>query len=418
MSFILPLTALALVVLARFAFGLTASGEPDGTPARIPSGRYFALALLLILAAATASRFGTKGDVVGLEIGAVVGAAVALIGAWAGNGVSAFAAGVTGAASLHMLSKPAVAPAQLALVVGAALAALALSTEGAAAVACAAAFCVAGDDLVGRHSDAASAAVLGSVLGLSAVAGAIVASRISVRLAVLKPVAIGLVILIGAEYALQSMSERGMLPTIAIGVGAAIAIHWTLGELTGSDDGGRIALGAVIAIGVGTVGFGLERGAGMACALVAAGGLLICLGNRFGSLVLGPLFGLVLFRVLREAHPDVSRALDIGQHYTMLGVVLGAVLPLMPSDWLKREAWRGALGAFLWGVLLFALPVILVLGWPTGIPDLTRDDKLKLFVGIGAALVVVAGLLGLVSRSDNRRDGRRPKGLELQGSAK
>ena len=165
------------------------------------------------------------------------------------------------------------------------------------------------------------------------------------------------------------------------------------------------------------------------------------LGEKRGLITCGPLFGLVLYRLFREAHVDASRALDLGQHYALMGFAIGAVLPALPERWwatkpsnailqgvgglLWTAVWAGApfLAALLLGpkgvvgfvagvgfCTLFSVtgpaPSLLPLaaaaaagglasltyGWISDLTDLTRDEKLH-YVFVALVPLVVVGLV-------------------------
>jgi hypothetical protein len=157
-------------------------------------------------------------------------------------------------------------------------------------------------------------------------------------------------------------------------------------------------------------------------------------------LTLGPLVGLVLYRVLREEGTGATRALDIGQHYTLLALGLGAIVPLMLVDWPGKSGgyaksagyalWaligisvppavitmfgvRGAVGFIVglgfaatidalrraesfavYAVAAIMAPVTLVsLHWAKDVDALSRDEKIPVLGGVGALICVLAGLL-------------------------
>lgn len=204
----------------------------------------------------------------------------------------------------------------------------------------------------------------------------------------------------------------------------------------------RLSLATLIWISAGTAGFSQRQGFGMALLFLVAAATLLLMGNRRALLSMGPLGAIVFFRVFRETNLDATKALDIGQHYAMIGLVVGAVLPVLAQEWLTTVARRGGLlaliGGLAWVLVLLGLPlgaaVIFgakgVVGYLFGLGlaslaegikgersahalslglglsgvmtlvyeglqphlDLTRDEKVKALMYIGAA-VVVAGLL-------------------------
>ena len=95
------------------------------------------------------------------------------------------------------------------------------------------------------------------------------------------------------------------------------------------------------------------------------------LGEKRGLITCGPLFGLVLYRLFREAHVDASRALDLGQHYALMGFAIGAVLPALPERWWATKPSNAILqgvGGLLWTAVWAGAPFLaaLLLG-PKGV---------------------------------------------------
>lgn len=439
MTFLLPLIALALAGLSRFAFR---DREPiawhvDGT-------RILALLLTTLVGGFLLFRFGPEVDRSGLVGGLVIGIVAVLLGDVVGGRLSPFAIGVAGAAAIHLLPPNVQPNAMLVLVVSLGIASLALSSTNALAAALAGTLCVMGDHLGLRHSPTAGINFIGSELGLAIVVGALLAAWVPSKLDVLRPVVVGTVTLIAGFFASRGMDESGLLLSTGLGVAAGVIVHWLL-PLGEEVDGVRIGIASIIGIGLATIAFGFAKGAGIAFSLVASGGMLLALGNQRALLALGPLVSIVFYHVLREAGTGATRALDIGQHYALLGIALGVVFPLIPSDWLKRQGAKAAGGAFLWALIVFAaapivivmlgtkgaigfvsglglaglaqalrresslLPValtgalsactILCLAWLNKTDDFSRDDKVHFFTYVAGGLAVVSFLLALLSRT-------------------
>jgi hypothetical protein len=162
----------------------------------------------------------------------------------------------------------------------------------------------------------------------------------------------------------------------------------------------------------------------------------------------GPLMALTLHRVFRAMHPDVSQSIDIGQHYALVGLCLGALIPLMPEEWLdsvrKAHTWRRSAGAILWVLVAFTTPALLALflspkgllgfvtglglsgffgalksttkpvvlalagglgtlsvaeyGWLEDVNNLPREDKIHWFLVSAVVLAMIAALFLLLSR--------------------
>lgn len=437
MSLLLPLVALALAALSRYAFR---DREPLAWRFDVP--RIVALVLLALVAVGVAYRFGPPGDRSPLAIGLLAGAVAVLVGDVVGGSAATIGIGVAAAASMHGLAHAAVPKAELALMVGAGLGALALGGEAAIATALAATLCAAADNLGGYRLDLPAAGLLGSEFGLAVLVGTILAGWIPSKQSALKPLGGALLAVVAGFFLSQKLKFHGLAEVIALGAGAGLVLHWLLPDEEGEP--GRYGLAVVIGIGVATLAFGLARGTGMACALIAAALVLLGVGNRRAVLTLGPLVGLVMYRVLREAGTGATRALDIGQHYALLGIALGAVLPLLPTDWLRRDGAKAPVGSFLWGLIVLTVPPLVILmlgmkgavgfvaglgftglcqalrnrtdllplalatgmggasviglGWLSEADQLTRDEKVRVFMYAGAGLAVVAIVLTLLTR--------------------
>jgi hypothetical protein len=193
-------------------------------------------------------------------------------------------------------------------------------------------------------------------------------------------------------------------------VTAGFVVHLLL-PAEGEADSLRIGIAGLVWLGVATVAFFLLRGFGMSLALVGGLAVLLSARNAAGLLSLGTLAGLVLYRLLREAYPDTSRALDVGQHYALIGLALGLILPLLPSETSKGA--RQPIANLLWGGLTLALPVLVLLLFGgvaavgfiagTGFGSLSaltrkRNDALPLAVGMGMAgtTVLLSGQIATI----------------------
>ena len=440
MTFLLPLVALALAFAARLL------SRPGRAP--LPLGRLGVLLFLVLLGAGVVLKAAPAADRTPALVGLALGALAPLLGAWTGG----FAPGVAAASALHLF--PAQPTTGLALVAGTGLGALAVGGEPAAL---AAALAFAADDLGARHSPVPAAAFVGSQIGVALAVGAFVASFLPKGVAFARPLLVGILALLGALLSGRALGEEGTTLCAGLGALTGVVLHLLMPEEEGESS--RVGLAAVVGIGLATVAYGLGRGAGMGLAALAAVGVLLAVENRRAALALGPLVGLTLYRVLREAGTGATRALDIAQHYTLLALVLGLALPLLPTDWLRNRA--SGVGAALWGLVTIAaaplvvvalgmrggigfvvglgasgfvqalrapcpeaspggegetreedplrlLPLalgvglagstILALGWLGDDSALARDAKIRLFAYAGAGIALIAGLLALAGR--------------------
>jgi hypothetical protein len=163
---------------------------------------------------------------------------------------------------------------------------------------------------------------------------------------------------------------------------------------------------------------------------------------------IGVTVGLSYYRLFREGNSEIVQAFDIGQHYAMIGFVLGVIVLIALADGLirRKPTWsaRGHVAAALIGVVAAMIVVgastffgtkgaiglvigltiaplivrltspglawavaasaalqgaILVvyrpLAWET---SLDRDGKLKLLLYLGAGIIVVVAVLWALER--------------------
>lgn len=227
-------------------------------------------------------------------------------------------------------------------------------------------------------------------------------------------------------------------------------LNWVI-RPTGKDDSLAFLVSAVIWIGLATLAFSYQKGFGMAIGLAGAMAVFLVLGNTRAMLSAGPLLGLVFYRVLREAFPEATRALDIGQHYAVIGVAFGLVIALLPVDWVRTRQSLSATtltGRIVWALILALLPaalavvlgakgmvgfvaglgfaalvdgirggsslVTLVLasglaavttlsyGWLANLLDMTRETKQVAFYWIAGVGIALAVVLSLFSKSDSQ----------------
>ncbi|MGV3615571.1 MAG: hypothetical protein ACO1SV_09580 [Fimbriimonas sp.] len=438
MNFLLPVLALALAVLSAFL------SPRDPAPERPPGGRLAAAAALALVAIVAALRFANPGEGTGLAIGILSGLIVTAAAAWVGHLVPALALGVAGAAVLPAVGRTDPSVAQFALVASAGLASLALRGVPATTAATTAAAVAAASYLGDQRLQHAAAPTLAIVVALGAVVGGVMtaASKVSVARALLP----AMWAMVAAGFlAIWVVKEPGVAISVAVGAIAGLAVRYLVPE-DEEIDALRVGIAALIWLGVATLTFGLLRGFGMSLALLGGLAALLPSGGRRGLLTLGALAGLVMYRLLREAHADASRALDIGQHYALVGLALGFILPLLPTDWFAfaRRGTADAAGTFLWGLLALAAPVLVLLvfggvgavgfiaglglsglvqalrgrndslpiplgmgmagttllltGWVDSVTGLTRDEKLRALAFAAVGIAVVAGLLVVLSR--------------------
>jgi hypothetical protein len=342
MTFLLPLVAFALAIAAPFLLR-TERG-------RVEIARVGALLALLAVSAVIVFRSEPEVDRMPALVGLALGAAACVLGAWGGG----LAFGVAAASALHLLPASSLPVVGLALVAGTGLGAL---TVGGEVAALAAVLVVAADNLGMRHSPVPAAAFVGSQAGVALAVGALLVVRIK-ELVFIRPILVGVLVSLAGLFVFRE-DGNGLLYCLALGALGGVVLDLLVSDK--ASESSRVGLAAIIGVGLATAAFGLGKGVGLALATLAAVGVLLAVENRRAVLALGPLVGLTLYRVLREAGTGATRALEINQNYTILALLIGLALPLMPTDWLTgRVRTARVASSFLWGIVaIAAAPLVL-----------------------------------------------------------
>jgi hypothetical protein len=144
---------------------------------------------------------------------------------------------------------------------------------------------------------------------------------------------------VGLGFAAQQIGKsEPMMMAVSAGVVAALISALTVPE------GGKKPLwhgvSAVIWLSAATFAFSEAQGWGMAGAAFAGTAVLVILGRTKLILALAPVLVLSLYRLVREAHPETVSAFDIGQHYAMIGVLLGIMVILALAEFLQNTKFR------------------------------------------------------------------------------
>jgi hypothetical protein len=408
-NLVLPLLALVLTILAAF-FPFQREDEPPPDWRRslrdTKAGFLITGASLLLFAAAVLIWPGVFKGGSSVAVAAAVGAIVAALAAAGGPGRSGFAVGmaVLGTSLLHLLSyagvSEAVGATQVAFLVGAFVAAFAtggVPAKSSGGYLCAlAAVPIISVDFLGRMKvpGSDSAASSGVVLGLAFLVAALVAGVIgrASSKAVARSLA-GIVLLAAVGYLASwkylGNSDLGNLWLGGIAVGAVVNFIMA-GEA--EPEPFRFILATVIWLGAATVAFGMNLGYGMAVSLLGGVCALVVFGNVRALMTLAVVLSVLVYRLFRELFPEEAKAPDIGQHYTMIGIAIGALLPLLPVEWAKGRSLggaRSAIAASLWLLILLGLPVAasVLLG---------SKGAIGMVIGLGFA-AVVEGLRGVAS---------------------
>lgn len=402
-NLVLPLLALVLAILAAL-FPLKRE-DPQG-PFRSPdvrSGSILSGIVVLIFFLATTMWPATFRHGASISIALAIGAIIGLVAAWAppGRSTLVFGLSVLGAALLHLpfIDAAEIGSCQVAFLTGAFISAFATSglkpqLSGGYLAAISSVFVISADFLGRAESGLPGPSTAGVVLGIGFLASAVIVGVIArFSASPLVRGGIGFVILVLVGYlACRQYLASSDLSNLWLG-GAVVGgvVHLLLaGEA--KPEPFRFVLSAIIWLGAATVAFGIDRDYGMAVSMLAGISVLMILGSPRALMTVSVASSILIYRIFRELHPDDAKALDIGQHYTIIGIAMGALLPLLPIEWQRSNAgrslagWKAPAGVALWIIILLAIPI------PAAVL-LGAKGAIGLVVGFSFA-AVVEGLRG------------------------
>lgn len=368
-----------LLVAALVAIPLARSKEPSSPakPLSLVGPVVFGL-LALALAFGTGAADGVRNATLALALALVVARGLALAPAsLALGGNQAFAYGIGGAlvalGGLWADGGPFVA---VGLAAGLALGAARVWTWlglGGASVALV--------NGLGAKSEIGAASSLGTALAFAIVLAWVLRSLLAGRgQSWLPGVAGAALAAVGACLAAnQYVVIADGLVLVAVAVVCAVVAR---AASLGSASSFASILCAVVWLAGASIAFGLARGLGMSVLFAVGLALSGLLGESRRLAALGPLGGLVVYRLFREHFTEASRSLDIGQHYAIVGLVAAMLVPLAVAQWRAmakgHETPQAALGE---GALLGLSMASLA----TGIVLLAAKGAVGMLVGFGIA---------------------------------
>jgi hypothetical protein len=370
----LPLLALLLAVLAAlFPFGREDRPPPvlRQRVLEIREGSVLSALVLLLFTIATLvwpSTFAYGSSLaLALSFGVLVGAISAATDA--GRGGFAFGLAVLGASLLHLgtFSAAAIGASQVAFVTGTFVAAFAtggLRPKMTGGYLCSvSALAIVAVDFLGREMKGVeSASSAGVALGLAFLVSSVltgILGRFVSELAMRSLFGLFSLAIVGFVACSQYLSNSDLGNVWLGGVVVGGVVHLLLMGDT-EPEPFRFVLSTVIWLGAATVAFGVARDYGMAVLVLAGVAAVVLLGNVRALMTLSVAAAILIYRLFRQLYPDEARALDIGQHYTMIGIAIGALIPLLPIEWARGRSltgWRAMAALTIWLVILLGLPV-------------------------------------------------------------
>jgi hypothetical protein len=220
----------------------------------------------------------------------------------------------------------------------------------------------AGASVLGSYRDGLERA--GSLAAIIGVFGLLVifAMRLAPLPKYVRWLAAGLLLVGAAALIAQRYLFLGASFNVALGAVASAAVVAYILETHSREATAPVAVCAFIWLGWGTIAFGLLQGLGVAISALFAGAFLVCIGARRGLASATVLVALLFYRVFLEAFPTDSRAIEVSQHYAVMGIVAGCLFPTLVAAWTRRICQRfdpgmRLLAAFITGSILVAVIV-------------------------------------------------------------
>ncbi len=441
MTAVLVIIALALTAVARMV-----SDGKDAVRSRPSLPATIGLLLTTILVAGLAMKYGQEHYRAALATGLGIGALAIFAAEFLGGSVAPVGVAITATTLMHFLPPKALAEGQFALMVGLAIGSIILGSRAGFSTAIIATACAAADFLGAGHKNVPASVDTGSILGIAALLGIIGVGLLPKKLDAVRAIGIALVVAAAGFIISQRIVEPHLGTAIGIAAVAGLVVHFLVPD--DERDVMRIIIAGIIAMSVATIGYSLYKNAGVSAGLVTMLAVLFGCGNRTGVLATSMVFGLILMRLLQKADAGYAQSLDISQHFVLLGVFLGALIPLLPIDKIIPSDWKGSLSSSLWVVLLIVACVFIevmlghrgINGFVAGLgivgivallrqerslmpmaiapglvgvsvffldqfdhwTDLGKDDKVKFFLIAGAVTIAIAGGIALLSRKTTK----------------
>ena len=225
---------------------------------------------------------------------------------------------------------------------------------------------------------------------------------------------IGGLLLIGAGKLISSryLFLNDAFLVIAGSVVTAAFVAFVVSDARGRD-AGMFALGSLLWLAWATIAFGLMHGFGIGLFAVSSAAYLLLMDARAALSSLGIVVAMSFYRLFLEMFPAESRSIDVGQQYSVMGLLFGAALPIALVNWgagianrLRGKAAPAVVcvGGLIALCLIVALPFVLGsrgtigfvmgLGFASlclGIGGPGRISVFNLASGIGAATLAAFG---------------------------
>jgi hypothetical protein len=177
----------------------------------------------------------------------------------------------------------------------------------------------------------------------------------------------GLVGLLVLSAGAKLMADRylflGQAAWVCIGaLVAAWFVCWVIPDER-EHDAGSFAIAGLIWLAWTTVAFGLMQGYGIALSGLCAASFIYLMDARRAMVSLGIVMAISFYRLFLQEYPKEARAIDIGQQYAVMGLFVGAALPIALGSWGAkiRDGFKGFSG-FGIAVLAGLVGIGIVLG--------------------------------------------------------
>ncbi|MBV6459682.1 MAG: hypothetical protein HONBIEJF_02834 [Fimbriimonadaceae bacterium] len=249
--------------------------------------------------------------------------------------------------------------------------------------------------------------------------------------------AVGSYFLFASAPQISATIDRKDLSILLVGgVAVGALCCWANGE---KPSVANLGLQGLLWLAAATYAFTIGRGLAMGMVAMGAMGAAILAGRPAVMAAGTPILALSAFRAFRDQSPDLSHSFDIGQHYALVGLLIGIVTTSALLEWhrqgggLDRNWWgRLAIGGMVVMVIVGALAILgpkggagmligfgispvfaaisrvgtagslgiaasgmaaTILGYPavSALQDWPTDRKMNMAIAVGIAILVLAG---------------------------
>jgi len=198
---------------------------------------------------------------------------------------------------------------------------------------------------------------------------------------------IGAYFLLSSAPQVSAVVDRKELSILLVaGVAVGALCCWANGE---KPSVANLGLQALLWLAAATYAFTIGRGLAMGMVAFGAAGAAILAGRPTVMAASAPILALTAFRAFRDQSPDLSHAFDIGQHYALVGLLIGIVTTSALLEWYRQG---GAFDRNWWGRLAIGTMVLMVIVGALAILGPKGGAGMLVGFGISPVFAAISGI--------------------------